>query len=371
MEQRCTLPNGDALTLTARAAVIRFAAPRKTIGTSANCGGLRRDLTAIFNHCDCGTAGVCEPMQGKNLEEHQIFTAKKLGLDPAHTAGLHTAVNLDNLVLHEERFEDLSVTALVSGGADNNACCAGDPTHLHEREGEICSVPPGTINIILLINQCLSDGALAEAMMTATEAKSAVLRDLMQGSCYTNRLATGTGTDGIIVVCNADGGPMLRNAGKHFKLGELIGKAVRRSLPEALFRQTGFSADSQHSALQRLRRFGVTESSILAKCNARAPEQADASRAGLLRMERDGFLVAAVSLCAHLLDQVESGMLPMREAACWIRRILDEICCHFSCPAPEGPPPASAADALAAIEELFCSLLLLHNEVAAQFYHGM
>ncbi len=368
LEHRCTLPNGDILTCSAKSAVIRFSAPRKTLATSANCGGLRRDLTAVFNHCDCGEAGVCEPMQGDNLEEHQIFTAKRLGLDPLRTAGLHTAVNLDNLVLREERFEELCVTALVSGGADNNACCAGDPAPLHERAGQICAAPRGTINIILLINQSLSDGALAEAVMTATEAKTAVLRDLMQESCCTGRLATGTGTDGIIAVCNADGEPPLRNAGKHFKLGELIGRAVRGALPEALFRQTGFSAASQHSTLRRLKRYGVTSAAILAECSARAPEQAEACRAGLLRMEKDGFVVTASSLCAHLLDQVESGMLPLGEAAVWLRQILDNIALHFSFAPPDYAPIASQEDALSAIITLFSALLLRHTEIAAEYY---
>ena len=49
-------------------------------------------------------------------------------------------------------------------------------------------------------------GAMAELMLTATEAKTAVLRDLMLGSSVSELLATGTGTDGM-VISDADRDP--------------------------------------------------------------------------------------------------------------------------------------------------------------------
>ena len=109
--------------------------------------GMRDDLTAAFNYCDCGMAGVCQPMQGNNLREHQRTVARRLGLDPDHTTGLDTAANLDNMVVITKRWEDLQITAAVSGGADVNALCAGDPAFLTEADGALTSVPPGTINI--------------------------------------------------------------------------------------------------------------------------------------------------------------------------------------------------------------------------------
>lgn len=369
MEKTILLPTGDRLLWSSQAAVIRFAGPRKVLATSAGGGGLREDLTAVFNHSDCGTAGVCEPMQGNNLAEHQAVMARRLGLDPEHTAGLDTAVNLDNLVCVEENYEELSVTALISGGADVNASCAGDPTTLHERAGEICPVPRGTIHIILLINQNLADGPMAEAMMTATEAKTGILRDLMQGSCYSSRLATGTGTDGMMVICDPSKGEPLYNAGKHFKLGELIGKAVRRALPEALFRQTGFCAQSQHSVLQRLLRFGITEETIVKKCLPIVPDEEIALRKGLLRMEKDGFLVAAVSLYIHLADQMESGMLPAMEAADWGERILTSIYEHYHCD-PLGESGLTVPEQMIPrMEQLLCDVLLLHIAEQNRLYH--
>lgn len=271
--KRCfPLLNGDQLVCTEQAAILTFSGPRMVLSTAANGGGLRRDLNAVFNYCDCGTAGVCQPMEGNTLYDHQRAVALRLGLDPNHTAGLDTAVNLDNMVVVTRQWQDLWVTAAVSAGADVNALCAGDPATLTERAGQPCTVPAGTINIFLITGQALSPGAMVELVLTATEAKTAVLRDLMQGSSISTRLATGTGTDGLVIVCdNSDASPCLLNAGKHFKFGELAAQAVSQAVTEALFRQTGLCPSFQHSLLRRLQRFGITAKSLRALCPAVIP----------------------------------------------------------------------------------------------------
>ena len=99
MERIFALCNGDRLTCTAQAAIIRFSGPRAVLSTGANGGGIRYDLTTAFNYCDCGTAGVCQPMEGNTLREHQRAVARRLGLDPDRVTGLDTAANLDNMVV--------------------------------------------------------------------------------------------------------------------------------------------------------------------------------------------------------------------------------------------------------------------------------
>ena len=238
MERIFKLCNGDRLTCTEQAAVFQFSGPRMVLSTGASGGGMRDDLTAAFNYCDCGMAGVCQPMQGNNLWEHQRAVARRLGLDPDHTTGLDTAANLDNMVVITKRWEDLQITAAVSGGADVNALCAGDPAFLTEADGAPTSVPPGTINIFLITDRPLAPGTMAELILTATEAKTAVLRDLMQGSSISRELATGTGTDGMVIICGTGQQGMLLNAGKH--KFENWREAVREAVTEALFRQTAF-----------------------------------------------------------------------------------------------------------------------------------
>lgn len=364
MERRIILRNGDTLVCSEKSAVIRFAAPRNVLATSANGGGLRRDLTAVFNYSDCGRAGVCQPMEGHDLREHQVAVAKRLGLDPCHTAGLDTAANLDNLAVVTREWEELWVTAIVSGGADVNALCAGDPAHLTERLGEPCLVPAGTINILLVIGARLSPGALTEALLTATEAKTALLRDLMQGSSVSAELATGTGTDGAILICEGSDGECLYNAGKHFKLGELIASAVKAAAAEALFRQTGLCPQGQHRTLRRLKRFGITERSLLEQCLSEFPSGESAIRRAIEHIDQDGFLVSAAALYVHLLDQERSGMLTRGETGDWYARLLTLAAEHYQYPVGA----AQMDDPVEALETFLAEVLKGHLREQRRLY---
>lgn len=364
MERIFELCNGDRLTCTEQAAVFRFSGPRMVLSTGANGGGMRDDLTAAFNYCDCGTAGICQPMEGKNLQEHQRAAAKRLGLDPDRTTGLDTAANLDNMAVITKRWADLQITAAVSGGADVNALCAGDRAVLAEADGAPCPVPPGTINIFLVTDRALSPGAMAELIMTATEAKTAVLRDLMQGSSVSQELATGTGTDGMVVICGIGEDGVLLNAGKHFKFGELAALAVREAVMEALFRQTGFCAQTQHSVLQRLRRFGITADALAAQCLVQLPGR-DASIARTLeKLDRDAFLVGAAALYVHLEDQRRTCMLTGPEANDWADHLLHEIQQHYHC----SLPILHGAGLMEKLERFLCELLLTNLREQDRLY---
>lgn len=127
---------------------------------------------------------------------------------------LSTAASLDNMVVLTKTWNSISITVAVSAGADVNALYAGDPATLFESDEEPCILSPGTINIFLITNQTLSPGAITELLMTITEAKTTVLRDFMQGSSASNSIATGTGTDGIVIIGDCDFEHTLLNAGK-------------------------------------------------------------------------------------------------------------------------------------------------------------
>lgn len=354
MERNFELCSGDRLTCTEQAAIFRFSGPRMVLSTGANGGGMRDDLTAVFNYCDCGTAGICQPMEGTNLLEHQRAVARRLGLNPDHTTGLDTAANLDNMVVITKRWKDQQITAAVSGGADVNALCAGDPAFLTESDGSPCPVPPGTINIFLITDRALAPGAMTELMLTATEAKTAVLRDLMQGSSVSRELATGTGTDGMVIICKTGKEGMLLNAGKHFKFGELAALAVREAVTEALFRQTGFCARDQHSVLKRLQRFGINADTLSAPCLTRWPEQAAAIARTIKKLDQDAFLVGAVTLYVHLEDQRRAGMLTELEAGDWGEHLLGQIQQHYHC----ALPTLQGVSLMEKLEQFLCQLLL-------------
>ena len=354
MERHFDFLNGDHLVCTQQSAVFTFSAPRAALSSGALGGGLRYDLTGVFNYCDCGRAGVCRPMEGQNIREHQHAVAVRLGLDPTHTTGL------DNMVVVTRQWEDLWVTAAVSAGADVNALCAGDPAPLQEKAGEPCMVPAGTINIFLIIGAKLSPGAMTELVMTATEAKTAVLRDLMQGSSVSCNLATGTGTDGVVIISGTEGEELL-NGGKHFKLGELAACAVKEAVQEALFRQTGLCPQMQHSLLERLRRFGITEQSLCPD-----GEDRDVFPTVLHKLDRDSYLVSAAALYVHLLDECRAGLLTEAESQDWADHLLNEIAAHYQC----SFPVRQETDMLTKLKYFLNDLILTHLGERERLYGG-
>jgi len=170
------------------------------------------------------------------LRQMKEKMAGVLQTKPESIVQLGTAADMDHLALVTKEYKPFVVTALVTAGAKSNALRAGVDEGVH-MEGE---EPKGTVIIFILTNAKLTDGAMARALITVTEAKTAAFQDLDVPSTYTkNALATGTGTDGIIIA-TGEAGPKVTYTGGHSRIGELIGKATREAVIEALVKQNGF-----------------------------------------------------------------------------------------------------------------------------------
>ena len=87
----------------------------------------------------------------------------------------------------------------------------------------------GTINVLVQLSHALDEAGLAEALSVATEARTAAVVDGRVPSRRSSELATGTGTD-CIVVAAPDAGQTLRWVGKHTVAGALVGAAVREAV---------------------------------------------------------------------------------------------------------------------------------------------
>ena len=86
-----------------------------------------------------------------------------------------------------------------------------------------------------MTNVTLTDGALAKAIITATEAKTAALQDMdARSSVSPESQATGTGTDNMIVVSGVDPVKKVRTTGGHSKMGELIGVTTKVAVYETI-----------------------------------------------------------------------------------------------------------------------------------------
>ena len=121
------------------------------------------------------------------------------------------------------------MTAAVTAGVEGNATAAGEPATWRETEAGMQKVPAyaGTINTMLLINRPLTPAALARAVVTMTEGKSAALHRLAVPSKLHVDLATGTGTDQYCIAAPCPARAPLTSASPHMKLGELVGLATR------------------------------------------------------------------------------------------------------------------------------------------------
>lgn len=307
-----TLNTGDKVYSYNKSIIVKFSGKRGVLSTSIINGGYSENVTSIFNHDAKSSPGMGCKLKAPTYKEHMEVICTELGLDPRVTTGIGTAADMENMSKVEKTYNDLTVTALVTGGIETNGGRVGDPASYVEENSKIEMLKPGTINILVMIDGAMDAGVLARALVTTTEAKTAAIQELLAGSNYSNGLATGSGTDGTIVCCNLESKRSYSNAGKHSKMGELIGQAVKEALKNALSMQSGLNSLTQKSILRRAKRFGITSESLwenyLESCKNQEVHKLDYMDT-LLKIEKDEELVSYTSLILHLLDQYNWELL--------------------------------------------------------------
>jgi len=227
--------------------IVRFPEKRRTLSTTDGFA----DAQIAINHAAQPELWMKlhEEMQTRHelggnvyVRKVQEKIAKNYGLKQDEVAQMSTAADMDNLAVVTRAFKPFVVTALVTAGAETNAQRTGVDAGTFIESDE----PKGTVNILILTNARLTDGAMARALITATEAKTAAFEDLRVPSSYTKGVqATGTGTDSIIITTGITG-PKVTYTGGHSRIGELIGKAVYEAVIEALGKQNGFKKNLPH-----------------------------------------------------------------------------------------------------------------------------
>ncbi|GAB6285777.1 MAG: adenosylcobinamide amidohydrolase [Methanoregula sp.] len=319
LKQPIGLANGETVERSDDAVVIQFPGRRNVLSTSWMNGGYREDLEVVFNHqISLEACDTCHAVDG-SVQQYLNAVARNLGLDPETATGLITRAEMKNTAIVKESFRDLTVTAIVTAGIDKNGGRAGDPASFYEN-GESVEPVGGTINTIILINADLPDYAMTRAVMTATEAKAAALQQLMARSIYSTGIATGSGTDMIVIVADPGSSQHLSNAGKHSKLGELIGRTVILATHAALKMETRLSPVSQRDALVRLQRFGVTEEDVWNVGMTRYQKIMSGNPAKekfincLRQKAQEPECVAVVAAILHIIDEAEWNLLPEQEA---------------------------------------------------------
>jgi len=173
-------------------------------GASTGVRGGICNVSTIFNHT--------VPKSFSHTEPHRYMKSvvAEQGFSTEDFFGLLTAVEMKTLCVFSYEFITVFITAGVSNPNPDG---------------------PGTINIIIHSREGLSDGALLEMVITATEAKAQALHDM--GYDF-----TGTTTDAVVAVYEDDK-IVHEYAGTLTEAGKRVYECVRFGLPEALKRHEG------------------------------------------------------------------------------------------------------------------------------------
>jgi iron complex transport system ATP-binding protein len=206
---------GVVLTRTAEVLVVHSQQPLTVLSSAVVGGGMVR-VRYLLNRRVHRDYDCLDPVADL------VAFARSQGISEAFV-GQMTAVSLQKAQAITLRTETLTVATVVTAGL-SNATTPG------------LSAPvtpgPGTINMFLLIDACLTPAAMVNAVITATEVKTQVLltRGVRTPESYA---ATGTSTDAIAVASTGNGTP-LAYAGPVTLVGWLLGRCVRTALEKAL-----------------------------------------------------------------------------------------------------------------------------------------
>jgi adenosylcobinamide amidohydrolase len=304
--------------------------PHRVLSTCKVNGGLREDLTHLANHQSCeGVAHTNRYARNRaprtGLDAFHQSACDEAGLPAATTALMSTAANMQCAVLAQAAEDELSVTVAATAGVLGNALRAGDPAGWHEhpdgsrpvqRQAPDAPGPDdagaGTIVTLVFINQPCTAACLARAATMVTEGKTTALLDLRMPSLQSAGLATGTGTDQLVIAAPlARDGDWERNwAGGHNTLGELLARATHEAVTRCILLQNGVCAELRRSICGALGRHGCDEAALIASARATLAE-ADAKlfEDNLTALVHDPQSAAAAYGLAEIIDLARAGIL--------------------------------------------------------------
>jgi adenosylcobinamide amidohydrolase len=281
-------------------------APLTTVGSAIHNGGGLKKTRIIAN------TQVTDEYGDLNLhndpEAFVMQAYKKLGLDEEFV-GMVTYAIVQDFALVTKSNDGISVSVVATAGC----------THA-ESSGEEITVQKieGTINIMVLIDGNPCDSCLVSCIITATEAKTAALRELDIRSRYSGDAATGTITDAM-VVAKTNRGPEVLYGGPASNLGHLVGYCTRKAVKEAVMKGKVGGFVPGRSLVKRLeeRGFSIERlASELAKVNGLSIDAKALAESLTSALEGDAIFASVVFAAVKLDEDLKAGLIPpqLREA---------------------------------------------------------
>lgn len=155
-----------------------------------------------------------------HLDPIDVLKSRMQRDDLINAPALMTSAQINDFTYSSQQRGELQVEVLSTVGL-GNAIRVGDHVRDYPRVG--------TINLVVSINKTLSENAQIEALSIISEARTLSVLENNISSTKSQTLATGTGTD-CIILASAQKEDTYVYSGKHTVLGELIGKAVLESV---------------------------------------------------------------------------------------------------------------------------------------------
>jgi adenosylcobinamide amidohydrolase len=189
--------------------VVRFAGEQEVLSWAIVNGGRRRAAAVAW--LEVRNADLPVDVDPRALLQRRL-QARGLG----GAVGLLTSRRIDRFTEASASADGVTAQAVATVGL-TNALRVGDPPGL----GPVA----GTVNVLCHVSARLSEEAALEALAIAAEARTAAVREAGIASRRSGQVATGTGTD-CLVLASSPLGQEQGYAGKHTAIGHVIGRAV-------------------------------------------------------------------------------------------------------------------------------------------------
>ncbi len=197
--------------------------PLSTLSSAFHNGGLKQTKVII-------NAQIPEQYNDEHLHQdpekfiQKCFRRLELGDAGDGFVGMITFAVVAAFSLVSIQQDDLAVSVVATGGC----------THA-ESAGEKIStqLAADTINLIVVIDGNPTETCMVSSVITATEAKTAALKELDVRSLHTGSEATGTPTDAVVVAKTGRGSEIIYS-GPASQLGQLIARCTKQAVKEAI-----------------------------------------------------------------------------------------------------------------------------------------
>jgi len=251
------LKTGGILIDTTNNLICHFPVPRLVINTSQVHGGFFQTDTIFHHHItDNDKAEQANEFSFAHLfhsvsKEVVAITARN-SLKCEGVVGFLSNANMACHGYSSFYSDNMIVEVLATAVVEANAVRAGDPRRCD-------NLLDGAINLLVLTNVNMDQGNMVKALVTITEAKSAVLQELAVISFMTNYPSTGTGKDGVIFAVNPAATINCADTGTQSQFGEILAQAVKTALKKTMALESKINPWRQSMIEERLWRLGFGE----------------------------------------------------------------------------------------------------------------